>query len=219
MKKIATFCFILGQSFNFLFCDAPTAAPVQSPQREMAPEEALKKLMEGNKRYSLDKSTCEDRNNARRAEIASQQKPFAAILGCSDSRVPAEIIFDQGLGEIFTIRVAGNVAGSSEVESIEYAAKHLGVSLILVLGHEGCGAVKAVIGNDAKDFPEIAALIEPAVKSLKSNQTEEAVKANIRLVVETLKKSNYLKPVIKDRKNFIQGAYYHLGSGVVELLD
>lgn len=220
MKKICTlfFLFCFSACLNLNSEESAKFNP-QTASRPKNAEEALKRLMEGNKRYSTDMSTCEDRNYTRRAEIASKQTPFVAILGCSDSRVPLEIIFDQGLGDLFGIRVAGNVAGISEIESVEYAAKHLGVSLIMVLGHENCGAVKAVINNQAQDIPKIAALIEPAVKSLKNDQAEAAVKANIRQVVKTLKDSEYVKPFLNEKGNFVVGAYYHLGSGVVELLD
>jgi carbonic anhydrase len=184
-------------------------------------EDALKRLIEGNKRYANDKSTCDDRNNERRVALVSKQNPFATILGCSDSRVPLEIVFDQGVGDLFVVRVAGNIADLSVLESIEYSIKHVNSSIILVLGHENCGAVTAVVKNEAKDIPQIASFIEPAIRSLQNNDNviETAIKANVRQVVETLKSSKYLKPLLEERKVDVLGGYYHLESGVVEILE
>ncbi|MEK7804022.1 MAG: carbonic anhydrase, partial [Deltaproteobacteria bacterium] len=106
-------------------------------------DEALKKLIDGNNRFVQSAQAQKDIGNNRRTELTKGQHPFAVILSCSDSRVPPEHIFDQGLGDIFVVRVAGNVADSIELGSVEYAAEHLGVPLILVLGHQSCGAVKA----------------------------------------------------------------------------
>lgn len=135
-------------------------------------EEALKRLMEGNHRFAMDKMTYPQRNNERRALIASKQDPFAIVLGCSDSRVPVEIVFDQSVGDLFIVRVAGNVVGKTEFESIHYSLVHHHPKIIMVLGHEGCGAVKAVLENDTQGVETIANLIQPAVdKAKKEGET------------------------------------------------
>lgn len=183
----------------------------------MDPSAALKRLMEGNLRYTKDRSLNPDRNACRRLEVLNKQNPYATILGCSDSRVPPEIIFDEGIGDLFTIRVAGNVAGPLELDSIEYSAR-IGSSLIVVLGHQSCGAVTAVLNNQVDDIEEIAQLIQPAIQDIKPDHLIEAVKANVQWVVDHLKKTPLLQKLIEERKIEIVGAYYHLGSGKVELL-
>lgn len=218
MKKYLYIALYVCQIMCLPFVHATETPPATS--RIMTSAEALKRLIDGNQRYMADKSTCEDRNNERRGALVSKQNPFATILGCSDSRVPLEIIFDQGVGDLFVVRVAGNVAGYTEVESVEYSVKHLNSAIILVLGHEGCGAVEAVITNNAQDFPRLAALIEPAVKPFKDKKfLEQAVKANVRSVVNTLKEDSILKPLLKERKIEIVGGYYQLESGKVEILQ
>ncbi len=137
----------------------------------MSPDEALGKLMDGNKRYVENKLTNGLRSDpATRASLARSQRPYAVILTCSDSRVPPEIIFDKGLGEVFVVRVAGNVPDPVVLGSIEYAAEHLGTPLVMVLGHERCGAVKAAV--DAKgrstgsaNIDAIVKIIAPSIKS------------------------------------------------------
>lgn len=185
------------------------------------PAAALKRLMEGNNRYVHDKLLHPDRTYERRQELKSSQNPFAVVVGCSDSRVSPEIVFDQGIGDLFVVRLAGNVVGPLSQESVHFAA-NLGASVVLVLGHENCGAVNAVLLHKAQDFPHIAEHIEPAVAASKSirggSPLENAIKANVRMVVEDLKKSPPLVKFIADKKIEIVGGYYHLGSGEVELL-
>lgn len=197
----------------------PVNAPLTMPSNA---KEALKRLVEGNQRFAADKITCDDRNSLRRAALLAKQNPFAIILGCADARIPIELVFDQGVGDLFVVRVAGNVAGNSEIESVEYAVKHLNSVLILVLGHEQCAAVASVLEHNAGDIPVISALIESALvskgSSLKQYTLESAVKANVRAVVEALKNSNILKSILKDRNIMVIGGYYHLSSGLVELL-
>ncbi|MBW4494606.1 MAG: carbonic anhydrase [Oscillatoria princeps RMCB-10] len=189
-----------------------------------SPDLALQKLMDGNKRFVEEKRTYPDQNRVRLAEVAQGQHPFAIVLGCADSRVPAEILFDQGIGDIFDIRVAGNITDDVVLGSIEYAAEHLGVPLIVVLGHEGCGAVKAAL--EGKPVPghigSLLAAINPALAKAKGqagDPLDNAVKANVKLVVEQLKSSQpILTELLKEGRLKIVGARYDLDSGKVETI-
>ncbi len=183
----------------------------------LTPQESLKELTDGNNRYVMDKLLNADHSQDRRATVKQGQNPFAIILSCSDSRVIPEIIFDQSTGNLFVVRIAGNVAGAVELESIEFAAKVFESSMILVLGHESCGAVKAVIQNNTKDIPEIASLIQPAVK--KGKNLEVAIKANVQSVVDSLKKNPNLQKLIEAKKLDCVGGYYRMKTGKVELLQ
>ena len=180
------------------------------------PSESLKRLVEGNQRYVKDQLQHPNRSSDRREEVLDTQNPFATILGCSDSRVAPEIIFDQGLGDLFIVRVAGNVVGSIELDSIEYSARYLGSTLVLVLGHESCGAVTAVMEGKTDDIEAIADLIKPAIKSAKN--VEEAIKDNVRSIVVQLKKTPLIKKLVSENKIQCVGAYYHLGAGNIEIL-
>jgi len=183
---------------------------------------ALKQLVEGNKRYMEGKLLHPNRGFSRRFETLGRQKPFAIILGCADSRVSPEILFDQGIGDIFTVRVAGNVLGPLELDSIEFAALHFQSPILIVLGHENCGAVAAVVSGDTKDIESVAALIEPAVKKaegLPGNTLRNAVKMNVESVVQQLKKSKVIAEAIAKDKILVVGGYYHLGDGRVEIIN
>ncbi len=182
---------------------------------------ALKQLLEGNKRYMEGKLLHPNRGFSRRFETAPGQKPFAIVLGCADSRVSPEIIFDQGIGDIFTVRVAGNALGPLELESIEFAILHFQSPIIVVLGHEGCSAVAAVVKGDTTDIESIAAFIEPAVKKIEGfpgNPLENAVKMNVELIVQQLKNSQVISEAMKKHTISIAGGYYHLEDGHVEVL-
>lgn len=183
----------------------------------MPPKEGLERLMEGNKRFVANKSEHPNRDAERRKAIASEQTPYAAIVGCSDSRVPLEIVFDEGLGDIFAVRVAGNVVGPIELESVEFAAHILKSSIILVLGHENCGAVNAVFHGDDEDISAIAKLIDPAVEKAKSS-LEQAIKNNALNMRDYLRKTPKIAELIEDKKIEVEAGYYHLKSGEVELL-
>ncbi len=183
----------------------------------MSPKEALQRLIEGNERFINDKSHGSNRNEDRRAAIAAEQKPFAIVLGCSDSRVPPELAFDQGLGDIFTVRVAGNVVGGTELDSVAYSAIYNGSAIIVVLGHENCGAVAAVLENNTRDIPAIAKLISPAVNT-KKHSMEEAVKANIYNSVRHIKRTPAIAKLIKSGQIEVVGALYDLNSGKVQFL-
>lgn len=181
----------------------------------LEPKEAFERLKEGNKRFRDEKSTCPDRTKERRLEQTMTQEPFAAIVGCSDSRVSPEILFDQGIGDLFVVRVAGNVVGPVELDSVDYSVKYLHSSLIVVLGHENCGAVAAVMQGVTQDIESVAKLIQPAIQKTK----EESIKANAKLVAEGLRKSSLVASYIKEGKVKVVAGYYNFHSGEVEWLD
>lgn len=188
---------------------------------------ARKRLVAGNDRYVAGKHPRTDYSMRRRA-VAPAQLPFAIVLGCSDSRVPPELLFDQGLGDIFTVRVAGNIADDLAIGSMEYAVEHFATPLIVVLGHERCGAVSAAVAAVASGTmppPHIASLVtalRPAVeasKGLPGDPVENAITMHVRLTVAALKASG---PVLADAvahgRLAIAGAEYHLASGRVGFL-
>ncbi len=185
-------------------------------------ESSLERLIEGNQRYVSGAISNKGSLKTKRDQLLSSQSPFAIILGCSDSRVPPEIVFDQSLGDIFVVRIAGNVVGLAEMDSILYAAEELHSSLIFVLGHEGCGAVKAFLDNsEDPDLADISSQLKAAVKQSKRVPGDlwmNAVKANVRLSVEKLKKQPVLQKLIKAKRLEIRGGYYELESGQVRLL-
>ena len=187
----------------------------------VTPEEALQRLTEGNERFTSEKSTHPDRTAERRKETAETQEPFATILGCSDSRVAPEIIFDQGIGDLFIVRVAGNISGPIELDSIEYSVIYLHSSLIVVLGHENCGAVKAVLHGTTKDIESVAELIQPAVKKTKDitkNRLESTIQLNAKMTAEALRKTPVLSRYIKEKKLDIVAGYYDFHDGKVHIL-
>ncbi len=191
-------------------------------EQSLTPKEALQRLLDGNKRYVEGQLEHPDRGQERRSETALSQYPFASILGCADSRVSPEILFDQGIGDLFIVRVAGNVLGPVELDSIEYSALYLGSSLILVLGHENCGAIKAVMQGNTKDIEAVASLILPAIdhgKNFKNVSLEEAIKRNVEYVTQELKKSPVLDNLIKNKKLAVVGGYYDFLSGKVDLIS
>lgn len=185
-------------------------------------QEELKRLMQGNKRYVQDKLEHPNRTIERRQAIVSKQEPFATIVGCSDSRVSPEIVFDQGVGDLFVVRVAGNVIGPLELDSVEYSVIHLHASVILVLGHENCGAVEAVIKGTVQDIESVAELIQPAVQIAKKknppNLLEASIKANAIRMRDYLLKTPVIQKYIADKNLEVYAGYYHLETGVVELL-
>lgn len=185
------------------------------------PEEALKQLMEGNLRYTKDDLRHLRRDTMRREELVCRQTPFAVILGCSDSRVPLEIIFDQGVGDLFVVRNAGNVVGPVALDSIEYGVLALKAQLILVLGHQNCGAVTAVVRGQTADIEAVASLIEPSLAGLSQNDPElipKAITANVRHSMETIKSSPVVARLIQEGKLRVVGGCYSLTTGLVTLL-
>lgn len=184
----------------------------------------LERLIEGNKRFVAGKSIHPREDLARRAGLAKGQKPFAVLLSCSDSRVPPEIVFDQGIGDLFVVRIAGNIFDEAVDGSIEYAVEHLGAKLIVVMGHESCGAVKAAIDHNREaHIQALAKAIEPIlvkVEKQPGDKLDNAVRANVRYVVEQIKDN---KPIlakhIEEKKVRVAGAYYDLDSGEVTLVE
>jgi carbonic anhydrase len=190
----------------------------------MTPDEALQQLMEGNKRYASGSFLHPDQDPAHRIELAEAQHPFAVVLSCSDSRVPPEIIFDQGLGDLYVIRVAGHIVGENVLGSIEHAVEQLGVRLVMVLGHKNCGAVTAAVqgGEAAGHIGSLVKAIRPAVEKVKRQPTsllENAIRANVQTAVSLIRVSQPLlanKVMGNDLK--VVGAYYDLSSGAVSIL-
>lgn len=199
-------------------------------------EEALDRLREGNRRFKAGlKNEAATPNHYRRQLTASEQEPIAIILGCSDSRVPAEIVFDQGLGDLFVIRVAGNIVAPSQIGSVEFAASKFGTSLVVVLGHSQCGAVLATLEylqdgpaqEQSENSHSIIDRISPAVEQLLVSAEAKdpaalcttAVRANVRASVEQLKSgSTILEQLIAAKALRIVGAEYSLETGAVEFL-
>ncbi len=195
-----------------------------SDRKPVNPDEALKMLMEGNKRFVQQKRIYPAQSRSRVQETATGQNPFAGILACADSRVPDEIIFDRGIGDIFVVRVAGNVVNPDVLGSLEYTTALLGSQLIMVLGHERCGAVTAAV-KDEEVPGSISSLvneIKPAVervKNLSGDPVENSVVSNIKYQVELLtKQSTVFKDLIEQGKLKIVGARYDLDSGEVTLV-
>ncbi|MDD2897560.1 MAG: carbonic anhydrase [Desulfuromonadaceae bacterium] len=208
---------------------------------EVSPDEALQKMMDGNKRYVENHMTGSKLCDlTTRSGLAKSQKPYAIVLTCSDSRVPPEIVFDKGLGEIFVIRVAGNVPDPIVVGSIEYAAEHLGSPLLIVLGHERCGAVSATVGAKGKstgseNIDAIVKAISPNIKKAakaceackgdakcadnkKDDFVECVVDANAKTVAASMtKRSKILKHLVEEKKLKIVAAKYDLDDGIVTL--
>ena len=194
------------------------------------PQEALRALKTGNARfYGGVARRPEMSANERRAQILSQT-PFAVILGCSDSRVPTEIVYDQGLGSLFVIRIAGNLIEPGSSGSVEYAVQHLKSHIVVVMGHEGCGAVAAALLPLARQNAETENVrflldrIRPAVMGLPpirdtKAKMREAVIANVRLQVHRLKQNTTVAAAIKSGKIAVIGAYYEIGSGAVDFLE
>ncbi len=198
--------------------------------------EALKRLREGNRRFVEGITDHGGRSDAsRRAEMVDGQEPFAIILGCSDSRVPLEIVFDQGLGDLFVIRVAGNIVAPSQVGSVEFAADQFGTRLVLVLGHSSCGAVSATLNeleqpseSQSRNLRSIVDRVRPSVEALLRTDLKhdpeallrEAVRANIQASVNHLRHgSQILEELIETDGLVVVGAEYSLETGEVEFFD
>ena len=194
--------------------------------------DALQRLRDGNARFAANvRGTDALLSQMRRAELAKSQEPSAIILGCSDSRVPAEIVFDQGLGDLFVIRVAGNIVAPSQVGSVEFAAARFGTRLVVVLGHSQCGAIVATIEelqqpteNQSRNLRSIVDRVRPSVEALLGTEhdalVQKAVRANIRASADHLRHgSQLLEQLIQDDGLLVVGAEYSLETGVVDFFD
>jgi len=198
--------------------------------------EALERLQEGNRRFvSGVRNSDTLTSQTRRSELAAGQEPFAIILGCSDSRVPAEIVFDQGLGDLFVIRVAGNIVASSQIGSVEFAAARFGTPLVVVLGHSRCGAILATLEelmrareNQSRNLRSIVDRIRPSVETLLATDlrhdpdalVRHAVRANVRVSASHLRHgSEVLEQLIQRDRLLIVSAEYCLETGVVDFFD
>lgn len=212
----------------FLSGGIPFPAFAQAPPNAISPDDALKRLMDGNGRYVANNPSQKD-FSAGRAARAQAQYPFAAILSCADSRVAPELAFDEGPGELFVVRLAGNFVNDDGLASLEYGAKFLGTPVIMVLGHSNCGAVDAtikVLKDNAKlpgHLPELVNSIKPAVEKAKasnpSNLLDAAITANVALNVNRLKTAKpILSKMVADGKVKVVGAVYDLASGKVNLV-
>jgi carbonic anhydrase len=198
--------------------------------------EALALLRDGNRRFVAEvRSPDNPSSRTRRLELAAGQEPFAIILGCSDSRVPAELVFDQGLGDLFVIRVAGNIVAPSQVGSVEFAAERFGTRLVVVLGHSSCGAIVATVEelgrptqDQSKNLRSIVDRIRPSVEPLLATELKhqpdelvhQAVRANIRASVSHLRHgSEVLEQLIARHGLMVVGAEYSLETGAVDFFD
>jgi carbonic anhydrase len=223
-KKLAS-CFV-AVSLLAASQFALAADPGHPEQPTVAPAEAISKLKEGNGRYAGGNLQHPGQTTERRTELSKSQHPFAIIVSCSDSRVPPEIVFDQGLGDLFVLRVAGNVIDDHGLGSIEYAVDHLSVRLILVLGHQSCGAVKAAKetiaakGKAPGHIQSLVTAIQPAVEATVKDDLDTTVKANVKHVVDALGSSTpILKAKVDSGEVKVIGGYYSLDTGAVSFLD
>lgn len=198
--------------------------------------DALDRLREGNRRFvSGARGSDTLTSQTRRSELAAGQEPFAIVLGCSDSRVPAEIVFDQGLGDLFVIRVAGNIVAASQVGSVEFAAERFGTRLVIVLGHSQCGAVLATLeelqqptNSQSRNLRSIVDRVRPSVEALLATELRhdpgalmrQAVRANVRVSASHLRHgSEVLEQLIQRAGLLVVGAEYSLETGVVDFFD
>ena len=205
-----------------------------SPNVVHAPD-ALDRLREGNRRFAASVTTTSSSSAARRVELVSGQEPFAIILGCSDSRVPAELVFDQGFGDLFVIRVAGNIVAPSQVGSVEFAASRFGTRLVVVMGHTQCGAVVATLeelqgraSSQSRNLRSIVDRVRPPIETLMAGRPgldpdtllREAGRANVRAAVNHLRHgSELLESLIHETGLHIVGAEYSLETGIVDFFD
>jgi carbonic anhydrase len=206
------------------------SAPRPIAEAPMSGEEALRRLLEGNRRFVRGKPLHAHEAARWRQRLSRQQKPIAAVLGCSDSRVPPELLFDQGFGDLFIIRVAGNVVSTDVVGSLQYAGAHLHVPLLIVLGHEGCGAVSAALeavrgkAHEPRYIEALTRLIQPGIAGVDAGlpwekQVNAAVKANVRWSMKQLGEIPEAKAALETKRIKMVGGIYDLDTGQVALLD
>jgi len=199
-------------------------------KKRITPDEALQRLIDGNARFTAGKVGHPNQDAARRTVLAKGQSPFAIIVGCSDSRVSPELVFDQGLGDLFVVRVAGNVIGADVAGSVEYAVEHLHSPLLLVLGHEKCGAVIAALlpqserDKETKDIQAVLNQIQPALKDVDPHLGEEkrlaaSIEANARQSMKILAAKPRLSRGVTDKSLKIVCAVYELSTGKANFLS
>jgi carbonic anhydrase len=213
---------------------APPAAAVHGDDDEaqdgLTPADAITRLKEGNGRYVSGEMNPRVLTSGQRRALTLGQTPFAAVLGCSDSRVSTEILFDQGLGDVFTVRVAGNVGEPATLGSVEYAVQHLKSKVIVVMGHESCGAVRAaMLGvkermGEPQHIQELLNLIVPAVQTLpavrdKKAREREAVVANVRHQVQVVRQDPVIRAAVQRGEVAVIGAYFEIGTGAVDFFE
>jgi carbonic anhydrase len=198
---------------------------IQAAAPSHTPIKALSILLEGNDHFV--KGEMEHISHATEAKdkLLEQQHPFAVVVGCSDSRVPPEVVFDRGLGELFVIRVAGNVIGLIEMDSVEYAVEVLKTPLVMVLGHQNCGAITAAL-QESGNLPDFLEAIYPLIKealkncdTIGANALVNAIHCNVKKGVATLKNSPIIAPLIAQKKVKVVGAYFDFDSGKVQLIS
>nr|WP_322710207.1 carbonic anhydrase [Nostoc sp. ChiSLP03a]MDZ8211318.1 carbonic anhydrase [Nostoc sp. ChiSLP03a] len=214
---IGTGVLTAGLSSNLL-------AAEKKPVEEITPDKALQELLDGNDRFVKAKRRNPNQTQSRLVEIAKGQKPFASILGCADSRVPSEIVFDQGLGDLFVCRIAGNIATTQQIGSLEFGSLVLGTKVIMVVGHERCGAVQAAIKGASVpgNIGSLLEAIKPSVESSKDqsgDMVEIVCKANILAQIKRLQSSSVLSELIKAEKLKIVGGYYDLDTGEISVVS
>jgi carbonic anhydrase len=208
---------------------------VPAVQSNLPAKEALARLREGNRRFASNVRSVDSLlSQTRRAELVTSQQPFATVLGCSDSRAPAEILFDVGLGELFVIRVAGNVVAPSQVGSVEFAATRFGTNLVVVMGHTGCGAIDATIEAiehggevESRGLLDIVDRVRPAIMSVVEAGNERdlvglarrAGRANVRMAVDHLRHGSRIIERLSEEGLVVVGAEYDLETGLVEFFE
>jgi carbonic anhydrase len=214
---------------------APDGGIACQEKRMISARDALELLRDGNKRFVAERQRDGRTGASRRSEVTERQEPFAIVLGCSDSRVPAEIVFDQGLGDLFVIRVAGNIVAPSQIGSVEFAAEQFHTRLVVVLGHSGCGAVLATIDQlkrpvekQSRNLRAIVDRVRPSVEPLLATPLRadpqalvaSAVRANVRASASHLRHgSEILEQLIAREDLLVVGAEYSLETGVVEFFE
>ena len=202
-----------------------TIIAIEDLGEDATPDRVLESLLAGNKRFVENRPESPNQDLVRLKEVSTEQKPLVSILSCADSRVPIEIVFDRGVGDLFVVRDAGNIATPEEIGSLEYGTVILGSKVLMVLGHEKCGAVKAALEGEPLpgQMGSIVAAIQPAIDRASKDDSEEfyteTIKRNVMIQVERLNSSPLLHDLVEQGKLKIVGAYYSLKSGEVSLIS
>jgi len=248
-RNLRTICLLAALCISLSLCSCKTeqstelsrTANNQSTPPTIQPEpedheatnsddDALSLLQQGNERFVQGHLRHGHESADRRQKLVDEQHPFATVLSCSDSRVPTELLFDQGIGDLFVVRVAGNVTAPDDLGSIEYAVHHLHTRLVVVLGHENCGAVTAALGSaderskEPKEIQGLLAFIVPSLKNIDpklpvAERVSQGVEANVRASVQNLQDSPDLKKIIAEGQLKIVGGVYDLETGKVRMLN